>query len=233
MAILTIADIPTYAPQLETEIGKPALLGKLDYLQSVIEGLEGCNRPIEINEFTEQINCVNLNPCQDYLSLSYAPVDFSDIAYVPIVEVRYGANEDYVKYALLSSEYNSYYSNQIRPYWFTNCNDWITLGDTDYVLEVSGILRITKLISITDIRVTYRAGLNFSLNNQEIRSFKASAGQLLQYLYKSATYSGVSRVQVPFDEWQVSFNNRGVDAYSIPDNLMSFFKKYRPLGGYV
>lgn len=223
MAILTEDDLFIYAPSLVPLIGSDALIGKLAYLQSIIESPIACNRAIELNIFDENITYTNSNPAHNTFFLAYTPVD---LTYIPTIEIRLGADPVHSNYALLSSQYHGVLPPYNRAY---PLGYYETLTVDDYTLFQNGELRIDKHTLIRDLRISYQAGLNFSLNTQEIKAFKSASGNLLQFVHTSGAYQGIQEIDVPFDEYRIKYSTgSGSEPYSIPPQLLSFFKKYSP-----
>lgn len=222
MSILSDDDILKYAPSLANLIGTEELDGKLDYVQSLVESSLGCDREIELKIWTEKINYVYSTPRRNEFYLAYTPID---LTYVPTIEIRKGLDPVHSEYALLNS---LYYDDNVYPYYrTTNLDEYETLEPDDYTLYQNGELLINKASLVRDIRIEYKSGLDFSLDTQEIRSFKSAVGNLLSFITNDASYQGVKTVEVPFDEYKIEFNAKG-EPFVIPPQLMLFFKKYRP-----
>ncbi len=224
MAILNDDDILKYCPSLAPLIGTDELDGKLDYVQSLVESSLGCNRPIELHIFSEKINYVYSTPRRNEFYLAHTPID---LTYVPTIEIRKGFAPVHSEYALLNS---LYYDENISPYYRRDTLDeYEELEPDDYTLFQNGELLIHKVTLVRDIRVEYKAGLDFTLTTQEIKSFKSAVGNLLNFITNDASYQGVKTVEVPFDEYKIEFNSKG-EPYLIPPQLMLLFKKYCPRG---
>ena len=222
MAILSDDDILRYCPSLAPLIGTEELEGKLDYVQSLVESSLGCDREIELKVWTEKINYVYSTPRRNEFYLAYTPID---LTYVPTIEIRKGLDPVHSEYALLNS---LYYDDNVYPYYrTTNLDEYETLEPDDYTLYQNGELLINKASLVRDIRIEYKSGLDFSLDTQEIRSFKSAVGNLLSFITNDASYQGVKTVEVPFDEYKIEFNAKG-EPFVIPPQLMLLFKKYRP-----
>jgi len=222
MAILNDDDILKYCPSLAPLIGTDELDGKLDYVQSLVESSLGCDREIELKVWTEKINYVYSTPRRNEFYLAYTPVDLS---YEPTIEIRKGHDPVHSEYALLNS---LYYDDNVYPYYRTaNLDEYETLEPDDYTLYQNGELLVHKASLVRDIRIEYKSGLDFSLDTQEIRSFKSAVGNLLSFITNDASYQGVKTVEVPFDEYKIEFNAKG-EPFVIPQQLMLLFKKYRP-----
>lgn len=223
MAILNDDDIFKYCPSLADLIGTDELEGKLDYVQSLVESSRGCNRAIELQVWTEKINYTYSTPRRNEFYLAYTPVDLS---YEPVIQIRKGYDPVHSEYALLNS---LYYDDNIYPYYRTdNLDEYEVLVPDDYTLYQNGELLIHKASLVRDIRIEYKSGLDFSLDTQEIRNFKAAVGNLLNFISSNGAYQGVAEVQVPFDEYTIRYNTGRLDPFSIPDSLMLAFRKYRP-----
>ena len=223
MAILSDDHILKYCPSLAPLIGTDELEGKLDYAQSLVESSLACNREIEPKVWTEKINYVYSSPRRNEFYLSYTPID---LTYVPTIEIRKGFDPVHSEYALLNS---LYYDDNVYPYYRRGLDEYEVLEVDDYTLYQNGELLIHKASLVRDIKITYKSGLDFSLDTQEIRNFKSAVGNLLNFISNDASYQGVKTVEVPFDEYKIEFNSKS-EPFVIPSTLLLPFKKYRPRG---
>ena len=216
-------DIKTYAPDFINEINCDSLEGQIQYVLSIVESAQGANRPIQITEFNDYVSYIYLKPGQPY-HLSYCPFVTED-GYEPIVKIRSGClphNRQIAPYI------NSTIVNNSISFSDRSNNGYQTLSSEEYIIENDKLIILRQTI-VQDLDITYKAGLDLSLDNHEVRSFKANFCHLMNFIYKSASYSGISDVQLPYDEARIKFNNSGVKPFDIPDNLLIFFHKYRPI----
>lgn len=219
MAILNDDDIFIYCPSLVNLIGSDELIGKLDYVQSLVESSLGCNREIELKVWSEKITYTFSTPQRNEFYLAYTPID---LTFVPTIEIRKGFDPVHSDYALLN---NFYYDE--NAYYRRGLDEYETLNPDDYTLYQNGELLIHKASLARDLRIEYKSGLDFSLTTQEIKNFKSAVGNLLNFITSDGAYQGVEEVEVPFDEYRIKYNSKN-QPFVIPPQLMLFFKKYRP-----
>jgi hypothetical protein len=233
MAILTEDEILIYAPKLADLIGSDELIGLIQLTQSVIEGADGIGRPIELTIFTETKWWQNGSPIAPSYHLLYNPYDES---YESSVKLILSYPEQYKKTALIrnssnsSNTFSSEGSNlQNYIYNLYDSGSEITLGIGEFSIS-NGILTIHRNSHTwRHLEVTYQAGLDFTLDTNEIRNFKAGFGKLLSFIATSPQYNdSIKRVKVPFDEYEIEYNQGG-DIYDIPPSLLSFAMKYKPI----
>ena len=229
MSILDSADITTYAPSFLDEIGTPELEGKQDFVQAIIESPKGCNRPIEVTEFTEILDNYQLSAVYPKYNLAYTPVYISE-GYTPRVEVKRGAKERDVPFIAIAHPNNVTYADgyaRTDRYYLRDLQ-YIELPPEEFEISAQGELTILNQLLIQDFKVTYQAGFDFTQNTPEIKKIKAAFANVLNFIYKSNAYEGISSVQVPFDEYTIKYNTRSVSPYEIPEHLLYFFWQYRP-----
>lgn len=159
MAILVPSEKDIYFPHVNL-VGD-ALTGAIRRAQMVAEGYWGANRPLELTSFTE---IKSLSHNYQTAQLTYVPVKTTP---VPTVEVRLG-------------KFTDGFGRSFAP------NEWTAIAATEWQLEYDigefFLKSQNQLYRSTEIKVSYTAGFDFSIDSPEIREIKAAVGGILSYL---------------------------------------------------
>ena len=210
MAILDTSELSTYAPSASSA----GVLGILN-AQAAIESWLGF--PIELSE---RVEILKLTTRSKTTQLSYHPIADTP---APVIEIRQGNERDRLD----------------RQSVVTN---WIALQAGDYVLDATGLISLNilsssvsfgfNLISATELRATYTAGLDFTQDNPEINAFKAATGQIITYQNSDQFKSGITEIDIKDQvrkKWNSSGGGSGVSAAGqTPKSFFRPFKKYKP-----
>ena len=203
MAILTELELPIYAPTVT--LTGDRLLAQIDYAQSIAEGFDGANRPIEKTTNTEIL----------FVNGANARLTLFPVISITRIDSRIGniANA---------------FGRRIP------LSDWKELTIDDYIFDDSTRL-ITLNHSASEIKAIYEAGFDFSSNTPEVRQLKISFGKLLEYVSSpqfAGLISGEGYLQKVTIDGQYSkwFGDGLTNNLSPPMGLLMPFKKYRPLG---
>lgn len=196
MPILTPSDKPIYFPDIT--LTGDALMGAILRAQSLAESNMGCDRPLEKSPFKEVLSVhSNLSAW-----LSVAPIDESDFH----VDARTGGHKDGFGRTVPKSA-------------------WFPLVESDYAIDAStGAIRLG--LQVTEVRVTYTAGFDFTVDTPEIKRIKSAIAAILNYQLSNA-YQGLQEVSVE-GEYKVRYGSSSGGVGTIPDTLLIPFRKYRP-----
>lgn len=213
MAILTSSDISIYAPSVTLE--GDALTGVITQAQALAESSLGANRPLELTEFTE---VKRVNRSLQTVYLSYFPVAASP---VPLLSVRFGN---------VRSRFG-------RP---VGISDWHELSADDYELDPTGQLNLSQSSAFwaravstgsvsTEIKATYIAGFDFTVDSYEVRQIKSVVGSVIAFQQSEGSGQGLKSFDYD-GEYKKSFFGNSDYMYSAPPGLLSQLHKYRPKG---
>jgi hypothetical protein len=227
MGILTTTDAPFFAPSL-SNLSSEKLGALINYVNYLVESPQGANRPLAIKKWTEKLK-LNIKLQNAYLS--YRPLILDDPINYPItVQVRVANTLNYYGRGV-----------PVQP--------WYDIEPSKFLLDIDGQIHcffgqeypftypnFNQNIrpTVTEMQVSYYSGLELiSYNPQseikpspDVMTLKSAAGEICNYL-QSKLYSGVSSIQVPFDEFSINFNNQ-MEPFKIPDYLLYSFKNYKP-----
>ena len=210
MAILTTEELATYAPGVTGGTDIDILVA-----QTAIEGRLGF--PIELSE---RVEILTLTARSKTTQLSYHPIADTP---APVLEIRQGNERDRLdRQSVLT--------------------DWVTLQEGDYVLDATGLISLNilnssvsfsfNLISATELRATYTAGLDFTQDNPEINALKAATGQIITYQNSDQFKSGITEIDIKDQvrkKWTSSGGGSGVSvAGQTPESFFRPFQKYKP-----
>lgn len=203
MAILSLIDKATYFP--DVTITDSALHGAIIRATTIAEGANGANRPLEQQSIT-QIVPVNRTLQTCYLSRFPIAVTPS-----PQIEARMGKTRDGFGRGVPLSR-------------------WLKLSPDDYFVdyETGGLSLYTSYSSVgwTEIKATYTAGFDFSLNTPDTRAIKSCVAAIMSHQL-SNSYQGISSVKIP-DEIEISYASGISATATIPESLLLPLQKYRP-----
>lgn len=220
--ILTEAELSAYAPGVDVASRAGAIL----LAQLAAESAQGANRPLEKQQFSQILTLSSAR--LGVVQLPYAPVHPEDAV---TVEVRLGNIRD-------------------RYHRSVPLSDWRTLSAEEYRLDETGQLNLhlgggsnfalgyghglrPSGITATQARVTYFAGLDFSINSLEVQVLKAALGQIISY-QQSAPYTMGATVVDLKQEYRVQFGSatgsNSAGAGQVPDAFLLPFRRYRPRG---
>ena len=220
--IFTVDDLLLFAPSVS--LPEDAVTGAIYFVQSIIEGNRGADRPLEITRHREKLR-VNLkfqNFRLTYVSINTPLV--SDPA--PIIKARLGNITDG-------------FNRAIAP------DNWQTLNSNDYTIDIDGQIHLSTAIGrswgyggyggykrepypeFSESDVEYSSGIDFSQDTRQTREIKAAFGRVLDWVCNTGSFKGVSSVELPFEEAKISYGTGQLG--TIPDDLLMVFKKYRPI----
>ncbi len=212
--IFTEDDKDVYAPSVT--LGSDALEGAIAFLQALVEGPEGANRPLALTQFEETLP---LNRNLQTARLSYLPIAVEP---PPVFTYRAG------------NFLNRYY----RP---VGVGAWQTMSGNNYILDQSTgqiNLRVEWQDSwgrsgaspATELKAVYTAGYDFTSDSYDVTQIKALFGQLLIY-QQGNRFQGYQSVDVD-QEIAVTYANTATapQVAQIPKSMLLPFKKYRPRG---
>lgn len=249
MAILTPTDLALLAPDLDLDPG--VIMSTIQQAQMIIEGPDGANRPLEIQEFTE------------------TPVlngrGFCKLSRLPIIEGQNTVVEGVVTVpnptpvtVAIRGERMMYSFGFGAP---LSDNQWVALSDTQYEVDYklgeirllggnfSGLVndwsfrrgsrsrpfrRPTQERKPAELRVTYTTGFDFqaaSLSHeaQQIKSAVAAVAKLQQ----SPLISGLRQYSLN-DFYSVTYGSDGAQMgassqeRTLMQDLLMVVRKYRP-----
>ena len=208
MAILTTSELATYAPGVTGGTDVDIMIA-----QSAIDAWLGY--PIEQ---AERVEILSLTARSKTVQLSYHPIASSPVA---VIEVRQGNARDRLDRQSVVT-------------------DWHALASGDYVLDATGLISLNilnsavtfgfTLDSVTQIRATYTAGLDFTQDNTEINALKAAVGQIITYQKNSPQFTtGIRRLRVDnqFDKEFSSSGNAEMLPGQTPEALFKPFQTYK------
>lgn len=229
MAILTTGDVATYAPTV-TATGSE-LNALLALAESIAQGPSGSHCSIEKSIRNEQRT---VGYSLQTVQLSYWPIDLSAEI---VLQGRYGNVR-----------------NRFRR--SVGISQWITIDDGAYVLDETGHLslnngnsifdfnRSTNGSELTEIKIQYTAGVDFTADNDEVKSLKYALGGILTALSDSSQDPFSGRSLQSWDshlEGKVTFASTSQSrsgsmtispVAGVADYLLDPFRKYRPRGLY-
>lgn len=237
--ILTEDDLPIYAPGVS--LVDDEFRGAIRRLESIIESDVGAGRPLEIQERVEQ--GVVLKNTQ-YFLLKQFPIDLTT---APTIKVRVGGST------------SDGWRRGVTP------GEWLTLTDSQYRLDDDGSVFLNpetiglyldngwergykskgRYIQeqdrggvLTAYHATYTAGFIFETDTPtpEVEKIKAAAGAILTYIQQSSVFSGISEVQVPFDEFRIKYaiGSTASDVIGkIPSEMLLPFRDLRARSEFV
>lgn len=162
MAILTPSEKNLYFP--DCPISGTGLVAAIARAQMTAESAKGCNRPLELQAFTE-VRRLNrsLHSCQ----LTRFPIALTP---TPIVEARCGGFKD-----------GFGRSHPVTP-WQTLTAEQYTL---DYETGQLHLLASSELgfvgLIFSEVRSTYTSGFDFSLATPKVLEIKAAVAAILIY----------------------------------------------------
>ena len=212
MALLTVEELETYAPEVAGATSIDILVA-----QTAIEAWLGF--PIEQ---TQRIEILQLTARSKTTQLSYHPIADTP---APVIEVRQGNERDRLDRQSVMT-------------------DWFTLQAGDYILDATGLISLNtlnssvsfgfNLISATDLRATYTAGLDFTQDTPEIKALKAATGQIITYQASDHFKSGVIELDIKNQfrqKWTFGGGGSGgsgmTGAGQTPGALFRPFQKYK------
>ncbi|MBW4580716.1 MAG: hypothetical protein KME42_14215 [Tildeniella nuda ZEHNDER 1965/U140] len=213
-AIFTEDDKDIYAPSVT--LTDDALTGAISFLQALVEGTEGANRPLALTQF-EEILEVNRN--LQTVRLSYLPIAVS-----PVIALQYRSG--------------NYLNHHYRP---VGTSAWQSMTGNNYILDRStGQINLNAewldswgrrgASPATEVTAVYTAGYDFTTDSYDVQQIKALFGQLLTY-QQSARFFGFESVDVDQEVAVKMAPTATVPVIAqIPKSLLLPFKKYRPRG---
>jgi len=240
VAILTPTDLALLAPDLETEPGQVNAI--IQQAQMMVEGPNGANRPLEIQEFTET---PVLNG-RGYCKLSRLPI-LEGEAYPVTVEIRgrrmlanFGiplADNQWITLSENSDYEVDYVLGEIR---ILHANaggidsTWSYYGGRRSIYSTRPFRRPTEERTAPEMRIKYTTGFDFqseslSHDGQQIKYATAAIAKLQQ----SPLASGLKQYMlndfysVTYSADSASMMTSGADKTLLEDLLM-VVKKYRP-----
>lgn len=220
--IFSLDDLLLFAPSVS--LPEDAVTGAIYFVQSIIEGDRGADRPLEITRHREKLR-VNLkfqNFRLTYVSINTPLVNSP----APIIKARLGNITDG-------------FNRAIAP------DSWQTLSSNDYTIDVDGQIYLSTAISrswgywgyhgysrepypaFSEADVEYSSGIDFSQDIRQTREIKAAFGRILDWVVNTGSFKGVSSVELPFEEAKINYGTGQLG--TIPDDLLMVFKKYRPI----
>lgn len=220
--IFSLDDLLLFAPSVS--LPEDAVTGAIYFVQSIIEGDRGADRPLEITRHREKLR-VNLkfqNFRLTYVSINTPLVNSP----APIIKARLGNITDG-------------FNRAIAP------DSWQTLSSNDYTIDVDGQIYLSTAISrswgywgyhgysrepypvFSEADVEYSSGIDFSQDTRQTREIKAAFGRILDWVVNTGSFKGVSSVELPFEEAKINYGTGQLG--TIPDDLLMVFKKYRPI----
>lgn len=219
--ILTADEISYYAPSVSVTGGELAAL--INAASLLVQGPLGSNCPLAKQLRKEQRA---INYALQTINLAYHPVYVND----PIsLQVRYG------------NVRNRYHVPQ-------GISEWINADPGSYIFDdngqinfttgssISGFSRTLNTSGITEIRIEYQAGLDFTQANPEVIEIKQAFGAILTALANSSmnqlTGVGITSEKDNFLGDAVSYGNFGQNSKvtGVADFLLLPFHKYQPRG---
>jgi len=209
MAILSESDAATYFP--DVTLTGDALTAAIAFAQSIAEGPQGANRPLEKAEFIE---IKRLSQNFQTIRLSYNPIATSPAI---ALQARVGNTRD-------------------RYGYIQQADVWKDIEASCYIVdyELAQITINRPLAGYTMARVVYTGGYDFSVDDADTRAMKAALGRLLSLQQTQAATSGIESLRV--ENQAVTYGSSGgksgggLYADSMAMSL-EVFKKYRA-GGY-
>lgn len=240
MAILTPTDLALLAPELDVDPG--SITAIIQQAQMMVEGPDGANRPLEIQEFTETPVLNGKGFCK----LSRLPIiegestpvtvairgqrmlasfglPLSDNQWVVLTEgSEYEVDYDLGEIRLLYGNFNGYYSS------------WSAYGGRRSNYTTRPFRRPTQERQPAEMRITYTTGFDFQAANlsHEAQQIKyATAG--IAKLQQSPLATGLKQYNMT-DFYSITY---GADSASMAStsqsrtlmqDLLMIVKKYRP-----
>jgi hypothetical protein len=150
--ILVAGDKTTYFP--DVTVTGVALDGLLQLTQTIIEGGDGANRPLEL---AQRIELAQIHQSDRYLRLSHYP-----IASVTEVKIRKSPNPDWT--ILAPANYLLDVDGQLN---FRSLNS-----------------QFGRYFNLQEAQVTYQAGFDFtSMTDLDVLQIKATAGRICSWIF--------------------------------------------------
>jgi hypothetical protein len=249
MAILTPTDLALLAPELDLDPG--AIMSTIQQAQMIIEGPDGANRPLEIQEFTEtpvlngrgfcKLSRLPIIEGQDTIVEGVVTVPNPTPVTVAIRGERmmysfgFGAVSDN-QWVVLDSDYYEvdYDLGEIRLLWGNMVyNNWSSYGRRSHY-STRPFRRPTQERKPAELRVTYTTGFDFQAANlsheaQQIKSAVAAVSKLQQ----SPLISGLRQYSLN-DFYSVTYASDGAQMgassqeRTLMQDLLMVVRKYRP-----
>lgn len=250
MAILTPTDLALLAPDLDLDPG--AIMSTIQQAQMIIEGPDGANRPLEIQEFTETPVLNGRGFCK----LSRLPiVEGQDTVVDGVVTVPnptpvtvairgermmysfgFGTPLSDNQWVVLDPAYYEvdYVIGEIRLLWGNMAyNNWSAYGRRSHY-STRPFRRPTQERKPAELRVTYTTGFDFQAANlsheaQQIKSAVAAVAKLQQ----SPLISGLRQYSLN-DFYSVTYGSDGAQMgassqdRTLLQDLLMVVRKYRP-----
>jgi len=220
--IFSVDDLSIFAPSVS--LPEDAVTGAIYFVQGIVEGNRGSDRPLEITRHREKLR-VNLK-FQNF-KLTYVNINTPIInSPAPIIKARLGNITDG-------------FNRAIAP------DNWQTLGSNDYIIDIDGQIHLSTAIGrswgyggyhgysrepypeFSEADVEYSSGIDFSQDTRQTREIKAAFGRVLDWVCNTGSFKGVSSVELPFEEARINYGTGQLG--TIPDDLLMVFKKYRPI----
>ena len=210
MAILTTAELATYAP----EVDGANVLNILN-AQAAIESWVGFSI-----ELSERVEILQLTARSKTTQLSYHPIADTP---APVVEVRQGNERDRLD---RQSVVTDWYTLEVGDY-VLDSTGLLSLNTIN-----SAIAFGFRVADITEARATYTAGLDFSQDTSEINQLKAAAGLIITYQSSPSFSSNVTEIDVD-DQFREKYasasgGGNGVTPGKVPEVFFRPFQKYKP-----
>jgi hypothetical protein len=231
--LLTINDALTYAPAWASLDGAQvsSLVNLINY---IVESPDGANRKLDIQQYIE-IKRLTLKLQNTYLA--YRPLVFKPGVDTSTQISFTGADLYNANFQIRIADAVNYYNRAVPV------QPWLALPElgSQVQIEHNGQLSLfltqayfynfpefsqTIRTIATEIRCSYYAGYDFSQSTPEITNLKIAACEIGKYC-QSKLYSGVSSIQGPFDDLNVSFNSSGAQPYRVPSYLLLPFTRLR------
>jgi hypothetical protein len=203
--IFSIDDLSIFAPSVS--LSEDAVTGAIYFVQSIIEGDRGADRPLEITRHRERLR-VNLK-FQNF-RLTYVSINITDgfnRAIAPDSWRTLGSN-DYI----IDIDGQIHLSTAIGRSWGYG-------GYRGYSRE--------PYPEFSEADVEYSSGIDFTQDTRQTREIKAAFGRVLDWVCNTGSFKGVSSVELPFEEVKINYGTGQLG--TIPDDLLMIFKKYRPI----
>jgi hypothetical protein len=250
MAILTPTDLALLAPELDLDPG--AIMSTIQQAQMIIEGPDGANRPLEIQEFTEtpvlngrgfcKLSRLPIIEGQDTIVDGVVTVPNPTPVTVAIRGERMMYSFGFVtplsdnQWVVLDPDYYEvdYDLGEIRLLWGNmSYSDWSSYGRRSYY-STRPFRRPTQERKPAELRVTYTTGFDFQAANlsheaQQIKSAVAAVSKLQQ----SPLISGLRQYNLN-DFYSVTYGSDGAQMgassqeRTLMQDLLMVVRKYRP-----
>jgi hypothetical protein len=219
--IFTPDDLFLFAPGVV--LTDEALEGAISFVETIVEGDRGADRPLEIVRHREKLR-VNLkfqNFRLTYVSPSTPIAEDPE----PVIKVRLGNVTDG-------------FNRAIAP------DNWKVLTPDDYTIDVDGQIHLSTVYGrswgyghswntrepfpeFSEADVEYSAGIDFTQDTRQVRQLKAAFGRVLDWVCNTGSFKGVTSVELPFEELKISYGSGQLG--TVPNDLLLVFRKYRPV----